>query len=88
MIFVFPILSSQNFIINSFPLVICKFGRVRYYLPSRGNGANYGKCTSKKKPYFSCNVHSMITLERYITTFEITPPSTNDRKGLRDIVDG
>lgn len=30
----------------------------------------------------------MITLEGYITTFEITPASTDDRKGLRDIVEG
>lgn len=30
----------------------------------------------------------MITLEGYITTFEITPASTDDREGLRDIVNG
>lgn len=30
----------------------------------------------------------MITLEGYITTFEITPASTDDREGLRDIVEG
>ena len=30
----------------------------------------------------------MITLEGYITTFEITPASTDDREGLRDIVAG
>lgn len=29
----------------------------------------------------------MITLEGYITTFEITSASTNDREGLRDIID-
>ena len=30
----------------------------------------------------------MITLEGYITTFEITPASTDDREGLKDIMDG
>lgn len=29
----------------------------------------------------------MITLEGYITAFEITPASTDDREGLRDLVD-
>lgn len=30
----------------------------------------------------------MITLEGYITTFEITPASTDDWERLRDIMDG
>ena len=30
----------------------------------------------------------MITLEGYITTFEITPASTDDREGLKDIIEG
>lgn len=30
----------------------------------------------------------MITLEGYITAFEITPTSTDDREGLRDLMDG
>lgn len=30
----------------------------------------------------------MITLEGYITTFEITPAYTDDREGLRDMVEG
>ena len=29
----------------------------------------------------------LITLEGYITAFEITPASTDDREGLRDLVD-
>lgn len=33
-------------------------------------------------------MHAIITLEGYITTFEITPASTDDREGLRDIMDG
>ena len=30
----------------------------------------------------------MVTLEGYVTTFEVTPASTDDREGLRDLVDG
>ena len=30
----------------------------------------------------------MITLEGFITSFEITPASTDDREGLRDMTDG
>lgn len=30
----------------------------------------------------------MMTLESYIITFEITPASTDDQKGLRDIIEG
>ena len=42
----------------------------------------------KKETYFGYKVHVMITLEGYITTFEITPASTDDWERLRDIMDG
>lgn len=77
---------SQYFVIDSFPLAVCKFGRARYCHSFRGYGADYGKCPSKKETYFGYKVHALITLEGYITTFEITPASTDDREGLRDIV--
>lgn len=69
-------------------LAVCKFGRARYCRSFRGHGADYGKCPSKKETYFGYKVHAMITLEGYITTFEITPASTDDREGLKDIVEG
>ena len=84
----FPIPFSQYFVIDSFPLAVCKFGRARYCRSFRDHGADYGKCPSKKETYFGYKVHAMITLEGYITTFEITPASTDDREGLRDIVEG
>ena len=88
MISVFPIPSSKYFVIDSFPLAVCKFGRARYCRSFRGHGADYGKCPSKKETYFGYKVHAMITLEGYITTFEITPASTDDREGLKDIIEG
>lgn len=41
----------------------------------------------KKEIYVGYKVHTMITLKGYITTFEIKPASTDNRKGLRDVVE-
>lgn len=84
----FPIPFSKYFVIDSFPLAVCKFQRARYCRSFRGYGADYGKCPSKKETYFGYKVHAMITLEGYVTAFEITPASTDDREGLRDIAEG
>lgn len=84
---VFPIPDSRYFVIDSFPLPVCKFGRARYCRSFRENGANYGKCPSKKETYFGFKVHALITLEGYITAFEITPASVDDREGLRDLAE-
>lgn len=62
---VFPIPFSKYFVIDSFPLAVCKFGRARYCRSFRGYGADYGKCPSKKEIYFGYKVHAMITLEEY-----------------------
>lgn len=83
----FPVPISLYCIIDSFPLAVCKFGRARYCKVFRNHGADYGKCPSKKETYFGYKVHALITLEGYITAFEITPASTDDREGLRDLVD-
>ncbi len=85
---VFMMPCSRFFIVDSFPLAVCKFGRAHHCRAFRGLGADYGKCPSKKETYFGCKVHAMITLEGYITAFEVTPASTDDREGLRDLVDG
>lgn len=83
---VFAIPCSRYFVIDSFPLAVCKFGRARYCQSFRQDGADYGKCPSKKETYFGYKVHALITLEGFITAFEITLASTDDREGLRDLV--
>lgn len=83
----FPVPISPYCIIDSFPLAVCKFGRACYCKVFRNHGADYGKCPFKKETYFGYKVHALITLEGYITAFEITPASTDDREGLRDLVD-
>lgn len=84
---VFPIPASQYYVIDSFPLPVCKFGRARFCRSFRTDGANYGKCPSKKEIYYGFKVHALITLEGYITAFEITPASVDDREGLRDFAE-
>lgn len=87
MISAFALPFSKYFVADGFPLAVCKFGRARYCRAFRSYGADYGKCPSKKETYSGYKVHAMITLEGYITAFEITPASTDDREGLRDIVE-
>lgn len=87
LIYSFPIPTSRYFVIDSFPLPVCKFGRARYCRSFRVDGANYGKCPSKKETYFGFKVHALITIEGYITAFEITPASVDDREGLRDFAE-
>lgn len=83
----FPIPKSQYYVIDSFPLAVCKFGRAKYCHAFRTDGANYGRCPSKKETYYGFKVHVLITLEGYISAFEITPASTDDREGLRDFAE-
>ena len=70
--------------IDSFPLAVCKFGRAKYCHTFRTDGANYGRCPSKKETYYGFKAHALITLEGYISAFEITPASTDEQEGLRD----
>lgn len=84
----FPIPMGRYFIVDSFPLPVCKFGRARYCRSFRGYGASYGKCPSKKETYFGYKVHALVTLEGYVVSFGVAPASQDDRDGLRDLVDG
>ena len=83
----FPIPVSHYFVIDSFPLPVCKFGCACYCRSFHTEGANYGRCPSKKETYFGFKVHALITLEGYISAFEITPASVDDREGLRDFAE-
>lgn len=83
----FPIPTSRYFVVDSFPLPVCKFGRARYCCSFRGDGANYGRCPSKKATYFSFKIHAIITLEGYIRAFEVTLASVDDREGLRNLAE-
>lgn len=71
----FPIPSSRYFMVDSFPLPACKFRWARYCRSFRAGVANYGRFPSKKETYFGFKVHALVTLEGYITAFEITTAS-------------
>ena len=79
--------ASPYRIVDSFPLPVCKFGRARYTKSFRTDGASYGKCPSKKETYFGFKVHALITLEGFITRFEITPASLDDRPAVFDLTE-
>ena len=76
---------SSDRLIDSFPLAVCEFGRAHFCRAFKGEGADYGKCASKKETYFGYKVHSMTATEGYITGFAVTPASTDDREALLDL---
>ena len=78
--------TDDCYIADSFPPEVCKFGRAHFCRSFRNDGANYGKCPSKKATYFGFKVHALITLDGFITAFDITPASTDDRERLRDLM--
>ena len=85
---VFCVPCSHFLIADSFPMPVCEFGRAHFCHAFRGHGADHGYCASKKETYFGFKCHALITLDGYITAFDVTPASVDDREGLRDLVDG
>lgn len=73
---------QENYIVDSFPLPVCKFGRARYCRNFRTEEASYGKCPSKKETYFGYKVHALVTADGYIAKYEIGRASEDDREGL------
>lgn len=51
-------------------------------------GAAYGKCPSKKETYYGYKVHVLVTLEGFVTQFEVTPANMNDRPPVFGLADG
>ena len=84
----FSTIFNKYFIVDNFPLAVCKFGRAHYCRSFRTENTNYGAFPSKKEVYFGYKVHNMITLNGFITKFEITPASIDYRQGLFDMLDG
>ena len=48
----FLIPKSPYYVMDSFPLAVCKIGRAKYCHAFRTDGANYGRCPSKKETYY------------------------------------
>lgn len=79
--------SSQNRIVDSFPLPVCKWARAHFHKTFKADGASYGKCPSKKETYYGYKVHAMTTFEGYITDFTITKASIDDREAVWELVE-
>lgn len=73
------------FVVDSFPLEVCKFGRAHFCKVFRADGATYSKNPSKKQTYFGFKVHAITTSAGAVKAFEITPANVDDRKGLEDL---
>ena len=73
------------FIVDSFPLEVCKFGRAHFCKSFRAEGATYSKNPSKKQTYFGFKVHAITTSAGAIKAFEITPANVDDRTALEDL---
>ena len=73
------------FIVDSFPLEVCKFGRAHFCKLFRAEGATYSKNPSKKQTYFGFKVHAITTSAGAIKAFEITPANVDDRIALEDL---
>lgn len=81
---------TQNFIddvflVDSFPLKVCEFGRAHFCKAFRLEKATYGYCATKKAKFFGYKVHVLTTSQGAIISFSITPANVDDRVGLEDL---
>ncbi|MFR8015549.1 MAG: IS982 family transposase [Clostridiaceae bacterium] len=86
MLSVFPVPVSSYCIIDSFPLAVCKLD-VHDTAKHFAARVLITESALLKEKLTGYKVHVLVTLEGYITVLEITPASTDDREGLRDLVD-
>ena len=76
--------TSNLYIIDSMPIHVCGFGRAHFGKRFR-DISSYGYCASKKESYYGLKFHAAVTFEGYITDFEITPASVDDRAMLWEL---
>ena len=77
--------ADEIFIVDSFPLEVCKFGRANFCRSFRSDGAAYSRNPSKKQTYFGFKVHVLTTSGGAIKAFEITSANVDDRSPLEDL---
>lgn len=77
--------ADEVFIVDSFPLEVCKFGRANFCRLFRSDGAAYSRNPSKKQTYFGFKVHVLTTSGGAIKAFEITSANVDDRAALEDL---
>lgn len=73
-------------IVDSMPIYACKFGRAHFHKTFKGVAA-YGRCASKKETYYGFKLHTLNTLDGYLTDYTLTPANIDDRVALWDLVE-
>lgn len=68
------------------PIYACKFGRAHFHKTFKGV-AVYGRCASKKETYYGFKLHTLNTLDGYLTDYILTPANIDDRVSLWDLVE-
>ncbi|OCL26218.1 transposase [Orenia metallireducens] len=70
-------------IVDSMPIPVCEFARAHFN--KTFSEAEYGNCASKKETYFGFKLHALVTLNGYITDFNLTPANVDDRETLWEL---
>jgi len=79
---------SQEKIVDSMPIPVCKFGRAHFHKTFRGYGASYGRCASKKETYLGYKLHLLCDPNGYPADFLLTSANVDDRAPVPELVDG
>ena len=78
--------NSECKIVDSFPLVVNKFGRA-YFGKRLREYSSYGYCASKKETYYGMKVHVVTDLYGNLIDYLLTKASVDDRDALYELSD-
>lgn len=76
----------QYKIVDSFPIVVNKFGRA-YFGRRLREYSSYGYCASKKEKYYGMKVHTITDLNGNPIDFLLTKSNVDDREALHELCD-
>lgn len=77
---------SEYKIVDSFPLVVNKFGRA-YFGKRLREYSSYGYCASKKETYYGMKVHTITDLNGNPIDYLLTRANVDDRDALYELSD-
>lgn len=77
---------SEYKIVDSFPLVVNKFGRA-YFGKRLREYSSYGYCASKKETYYGMKVHTITDLNGNLIDYLLTKANVDDRDALYELSD-
>lgn len=77
---------SEYKIVDSFPLIVNKFGRA-YFGKRLREYSSYGYCASKKETYYGMKVHTITDLNGNPIDYLLTKANVDDRDALYELSD-